>query len=533
MPTEINGYSPSQETPLSSLVINEVDSTETFEKMKEKGILQDNQLYLVTDELSGGGVDIPASNTEPATGNYWLDTSAEGRPVLKYRPNESSSWQIVGIIADGYSKEETDALLVNKANTSSVYTKTEADTLLANKADASSVYTKTEADTLLQNKVNTADFQSHITSKSNPHGVTATQTGAYTKGETDTALQKKADKDRVVNPNLLDNWYFGNPVDQRGGYVVKPGTPYYKEMWTQSGTTSGYIKAKSINWDSNYGIIEIDGVEYYITEVATTCVRGYTGAGYGIDMWASNRASVLITDDGVTIIGDSNGICQKIDNYKALSGQLVTISILAKSRSGVLVGSLISGSFRHNFTSDGLLLSETITLPELTAPLECWMYMEGVGESTLKAAKLELGTEQTLAHQDADGNWQLNEIPDYGEQLRRCMRYFQVITNGTLVGSLYTSQAGRVYYKFPVTMRDNPSIINNPKGLTLWGHSPANGSHTINLQANPNVTVDGFDIDFGVNDAGTFGTSGWGVVINTIDINTNNNEPICWATAEL
>ena len=57
MPTEINGYSPGQETPLSSLVINEVDSTETFEKMKEKGLLQDNQLYLVTDEQPSAGID--------------------------------------------------------------------------------------------------------------------------------------------------------------------------------------------------------------------------------------------------------------------------------------------------------------------------------------------------------------------------------------------------------------------------------------------------------------------------------------------
>lgn len=57
MPTEINGYSPSQETPLSSLVINEVDSTETFEKMKEKNLLQDNQLYLVTDEQDPTVID--------------------------------------------------------------------------------------------------------------------------------------------------------------------------------------------------------------------------------------------------------------------------------------------------------------------------------------------------------------------------------------------------------------------------------------------------------------------------------------------
>ena len=44
----------------------------------------------------------------------------------------------------------------------------------------------------------------------------AERVGAYSKTETDTLLQKKADKDRVVNPNLLDNWYFANPVNQRG-----------------------------------------------------------------------------------------------------------------------------------------------------------------------------------------------------------------------------------------------------------------------------------------------------------------------------
>ena len=38
----------------------------------------------------------------------------------------------------------------------------------------------------------------------------------------------------------------------------------------------------------------------------------------------------------------------------------------------------------------------------------------------IKAIKLELGDTQTLAHQDANGNWVLNEIPNYQEQLFRC-----------------------------------------------------------------------------------------------------------------
>ena len=37
-------------------------------------------------------------------------------PVLKYRPDESSSWQTVGTTVDGYSKEETDVLLQKKAD---------------------------------------------------------------------------------------------------------------------------------------------------------------------------------------------------------------------------------------------------------------------------------------------------------------------------------------------------------------------------------------------------------------------------------
>ena len=53
-------------------------------------------------------------------------------------------------------------------------------------------------------------------------------------------------------------------------------------------------------------------------------------------------------------------------------------------------------------------------------------------EITIKAAKLELGSQQALAHQDTNGNWVLNEIPDYGEQLAKCQRYFQLYSSADL-----------------------------------------------------------------------------------------------------
>ena len=75
MPTGINGYSPSEETILSSLIINEVDSSGTFEKMKEKGLLQDNQLYLVTDEQASA--DSVIEQNKGLEQKFWRGTKEE------------------------------------------------------------------------------------------------------------------------------------------------------------------------------------------------------------------------------------------------------------------------------------------------------------------------------------------------------------------------------------------------------------------------------------------------------------------------
>ena len=77
MPTEQVEYKPSKETKLPSLVINEVDSNETFEKMKKKGLLQDNQLYLVTDEQGSGSADFVIEQNKRLEQKFWRGTKAE------------------------------------------------------------------------------------------------------------------------------------------------------------------------------------------------------------------------------------------------------------------------------------------------------------------------------------------------------------------------------------------------------------------------------------------------------------------------
>ena len=64
---------------------------------------------------------------------------------------------------------------------------------------------------------------------------------------------------------------------------------------------------------------------------------------------------------------------------------------------------------------------------------------------TLLAAKLELGDTQTLAHKE-NGVWVLNEIPDFGEQLRRCCASFSYVLLRLKVYLANTTAAPGIYY---------------------------------------------------------------------------------------
>lgn len=179
------------------------------------------------------------------------------------------------------------------------------------------------------------------------------------------------------NHNLLRNWYFGRPVNQRG----------------VSGTVST--------------------------------------AGYFLDGWKLVSGSVTIGSDGITLNGTMTQVLEDTP------GGTVTASALTAA------GSITEVVPTYNSASKTL----TVT----------------ASGKKLLAVKLELGTEQTLAHQDANGNWVLNEIPDYGEQLRRCRRYFyrrhldgQYLGFG--YGMAFTSSRLRMYIPLPVTMRTGPSV---------------------------------------------------------------------------
>lgn len=207
------------------------------------------------------------------------------------------------------------------------------------------------------------------------------------------------------NPNLLDNWYFGNPVNQRGQ-----------------------------------------------TE--------YTGAGYGIDRWKIQNDTNLTVGDGFCTLNGLWDIRQILEN---LPKATYTASILFKNSTAnslqIIVGNNtgVDNSVAISHDASGVLAG-TISNIDLS---HFMISLSGSGSVDIIAVKLELGTQQTLAHQE-NGVWVLNEIPDYGEQLRRCQRYCFVWGYGakktSCLAVMQCVQPGVLFglIPTPVTMRNNP-----------------------------------------------------------------------------
>lgn len=287
------------------------------------------------------------------------------------------------------------------------------------------------------------------------------------------------------NPNLLDNWYFPNPVNQRNGHVIPPkgaGHLYSDAACTSlisGGTIDAYRQVTPVS-TGNY-TYSVDGDAYYVK--ASDVVPGYTGIGYTIDrwelaVWNANSITMSVGADGVRLIGTSNSAnsAQLRESTQLLSfaaGAVVTASILvtALGANGAYPRLLL---YKSDGTSIGSCIIESVGLHTLTVAIPAdvgnsvilaWGQDASLGgsgntDTTVKAVKLELGSVQTLAHQDANGAWVLNEIPDHGEQLRRCQRYYR---GGTLRFVQSKQLAGSRMF-VPVAaiqppMRTTPSVV--------------------------------------------------------------------------
>lgn len=231
---------------------------------------------------------------------------------------------------------------------------------------------------------------------------------ALTGGALDTSVTNVSNQlGTFVRPNLLDNWYFGRPVNQRGQ-----------------------------------------------TEYAGNWV-------YSVDRWelADNNGTLQIFDTGI-MYATANYLFQALTDELSndLRGKRVTVSVLYED--SLFFESVI---IKQNWTTwDVMIKTEDFGLIGTNNNTRLWCQI-GRPNKRILAAKLELGPTQTLAHQE-NGVWILNEVPEYGEQLRRCQRYY--IKYDTIKANGYISNAAKSYYMpifLPEAMRIKPTILGTPK----------------------------------------------------------------------
>lgn len=265
-----------------------------------------------------------------------------------------------------------------------------------------------------------------------------------------------------TNPNLLDNWYFINPVNQRGQ-----------------------------------------------TE--------YTGnATYSIDRWWTQYETTLSIVDGGIKIGGKWDVQQYFET--TLPNATYTLSLLYKDRTGsdplrLIVGNRTDGDLAQTESKDASGILSVTFSTDKSNKVNFGFTGSTDNSAIIIAIKLELGDTQTLAHQDSSGNWILNEIPDFGEQLRRCQRFFQrheINVNAFIPAAMYGAELMLAHFFIPflTKMRTVPTatVQNNGRFVTATGS-------VIFLNTTPQLDTRGSTEDFAAMtvqfDALSAGTSGW------------------------
>ena len=236
-----------------------------------------------------------------------------------------------------------------------------------------------------------------------------------TTGGTSAALSAEMGKvlGRRPNPNLLHNWYFVNTVNQRGK-------------------------------------------------------TSYATSGYSIDRWSINHstATLDLSENGLVFADTVSGyisVAQKIENFERYAGMEMTLSILVSEVTGTVRCACRSGpsgsyQFDVKISEPGLHTVSGVIIDNPTQMIAYLSSLVANSAATITAVKLELGSAQTLAHQDASGQWVLNEIPDYGEELAKCQRY-QVDIGGYYPVAVNSGGMSYTFFvQLPFDMRGTPNV---------------------------------------------------------------------------
>lgn len=197
-----------------------------------------------------------------------------------------------------------------------------------------------------------------------------------------------------VMPNLLDNWYFADPVNSQGLTSYLSGT-YAIDRWFMR-TSQGIVV------DGGFQVYNADGISFYGITQALNNPTQYCG-------------KTVTFSAKFTEINTASAIEMKIASSTQVSG----------------VGTVINEI--KNITTPGIY-SVTATIPSTlpSTTLAVWITCRDadVGASyTIESVKLEFGSVSTLA---------LDSMPNKADQVARCSNYD---ASGAFLDTLFATQA--------------------------------------------------------------------------------------------
>lgn len=194
--------------------------------------------------------------------------------------------------------------------------------------------------------------------------------------------------------NLLDNWYFGRGViNQRGVNTlatVSGVATYFHDRWYVyrggCSLTGSWLKVDSL-----------DSFGFYLYQAIDDAYRNFVSNDTNVPLVVS--LLYKLSADGATKLLASAPSAQSITT--SADGIRIQLSRLASNNNG-----------KRHFH---IRVMETDNRPLLIA------------------AKLEIGSEQTLATKDGNGDWVLADpIPHPTLELLKCQRYFQTFATQSL-----------------------------------------------------------------------------------------------------
>lgn len=207
--------------------------------------------------------------------------------------------------------------------------------------------------------------------------------------------------------NLLDNWYFADPVNQRG-----------------------------------------------MTE--------YSGGGYTIDRWRSYNLmpTAILTNQGIALSKGDWGQALLTDT---LMPGTYTISILTATNKLGYASAALGADAQTIAVNIGTNLKLTFVYKwQANLSLFYVTNLESTTSEAIVAVKLELGPVQTLAHKEGD-TWVLNDPPpNKALELLKCRRYFVPGSSEQLLGAKAVGSMLIVYV--PCVLRANPTVIPHKNG---------------------------------------------------------------------